>query len=140
MIAPYSSYYPPSYGGYNPYQQTMPQYQQNVQQSNGNGIQWVQGIAGAKAYSLGANQSIQLMDSESQTFYIKTCDASGMPSLRIFDYVERTPQNAPTAPQTGGVDMSLYVTRAELDERIAALRAPTKEVRANAERTVSNAE
>lgn len=136
-MTPYG-YYPASYNSpYNPYQQAVPQYQQ---QSSGNGIQWVQGIAGAKAYSLGANQSIQLMDSESQTFYIKTCDASGMPSLRIFDYVERTPQNAPTAPQTGGVDMSLYVTRAELDERIAALRTPTKEVRANAERTVSNAE
>ena len=138
MIAPYSSYFPPSYGSYNPYQ-TAPQYQQ---QTNGNNIQWVQGIAGAKAYSLGANQTAQLMDSECQTFYIKACDASGMPSLRIFDYVERTPQNAPKQPQTGGIDTSAFITRAEFEERIAALTAPTTkaEVKNNAERTVSVAE
>ena len=140
MIAPYS-YYPPSYGGYNPYQQTMPQYQQNAQQSSGNGIQWVQGEAGAKAFSVGAGQSMLLMDSEGSTFYIKTCDASGMPSLRIFDYTERTAQNARTVPQSTPIDTSLFVTRAELDERLAALTAPvTREVKQNVERTVSNAE
>lgn len=119
MIAPYSSYYPTSY---NPYPQTMPQYQQP--QNSGNGITWVQGEAGAKAFSLGAGQSVLLMDSENAVFYIKSTDGSGMPSLRIFDYTERTAQNARTAPQSAPIDTSLFVTRAELDERLAALTAP----------------
>lgn len=136
-MTPYG-YYPASYNSpYNPYQQAVPQYQQN----SGNGITWVQGEAGAKAYSLGAGQSVLLMDSENTVFYIKSTDGSGMPSLRIFDYTERTAQNARTVPQSTPIDTSLFVTRAELDERLAALTAPTaREVKPNAERTISSAE
>lgn len=119
-MQPYS-YYPATYG-YNPYMQY--QQPQTVQPTQSSGIQWVQGEAGAKAFSVGAGQSMLLMDSEGSTFYIKTCDASGMPSLRIFDYTERTAQNAPAKPQTGGIDTSLFVTRSEFEERIAALTAP----------------
>lgn len=36
------------------------------------------------------------MDSESNSFFIKSADTSGMPlPLRIFDYQERTAQQAP---------------------------------------------
>lgn len=134
-MQPYNSYYPNAYGAgistYNPYQPQMPQYQQPAQtmptvaQPAQNGIQWVQGEAGAKAFSMGAGQSVLLMDSETNAFYIKSTDNSGMPlPLRIFDYTERTAQNAPTAPQTAGIDTSAFVTRAELDERLAAFTAP----------------
>lgn len=132
----YNNYFPATYGGmnaYNPYQPQIPQYQQPTPQTMPtaaqpaqNGIQWVQGEAGAKAFFIGAGQSVLLMDSESNAFYIKSTDSSGMPlPLRIFDYTERTAQNAPTAPQTAGIDTSAFVTRAELDERLAALTAPT---------------
>lgn len=58
------------------------------------------------------------MDSESNTFYIKSADASGMPMpLRIFDYKERNPEPAPAQ----GVDMSAYVTREELEKKLAEL-------------------
>lgn len=56
-----------------------------------NGIIWVQGEAGAKAYLTVPGASVLLMDSENNTFYIKSSDQSGMPLLlRIFDYTERT--------------------------------------------------
>jgi hypothetical protein len=104
------------------YQQPM----QAAQPAQNNGIQWVQGETGAKAFVIGAGQSVLLMDSESNVFYIKSTDNSGMPlPLRIFDYTERAVQNAPTAPVTAQIDTSLFVTRAELDERLAALTAPT---------------
>lgn len=121
----YNSYFPTGYTGYNPYQM---QYQQPMQaaQPAQNGIQWVQGETGAKAFAIGAGQSVLLMDSESNVFYIKSTDNSGMPlPLRIFDYTERTAQNAPTVPVAAQIDTSLFVTRAELDERLAALTAPT---------------
>lgn len=127
-MQPYQSYYP-SYG-YNAYQQQMqqsPMMQQPTQPTQqNNGIQWVQGEAGAKAFNVGSGQSVLLMDSESNAFYIKSTDASGMPlPLRIFDYTERTAQNSPRAPQSAPIDTSLFVTRAELEERLAALAAPT---------------
>lgn len=115
----YNAYYPTGYAGYTGYQQ--PQMQQAQQ-----GIQWVQGIAGAKAYNIGAGQSVLLMDSESNAFYIKSTDPSGMPlPLRIFDYTERNAaQGATTAPQAAGIDTSLFVTHEELEARLAALSAP----------------
>lgn len=126
----YNSYFPATYGGYNPNpysgMQTCPQPMQTVQPVQNNGIQWVQGETGAKAFVIGAGQSVLLMDSESNVFYIKSTDNSGMPlPLRIFDYTERTAQNAPTAPVTAQIDTSLFVTREELEERLAALTAPT---------------
>lgn len=88
-------YYP---AGYQPMQiqpqvQQMPQMQNNV--SNGqSGILWVQGEAGAKAYPVGAGNSVLLMDTEDTVLYLKTVDQSGMPQpLRIFDLVERTAAN-----------------------------------------------
>lgn len=100
---------------YNFYQ---PNYLQNYnQQSN---IYWVQGIEGAKAYPVGAGNSILLMDSDNSAFYIKTADQAGVPSLRIFDYTERTDTKANT------VDLSAYVTRKEFDELLAKISSTDK--------------
>lgn len=55
-----------------------------------NGIIWVQGEAGAKSYMVAPNNTVQLWDSESQTIYLKSADASGMPSMRILDYTIRS--------------------------------------------------
>ena len=76
-----------------------------------NSIQWVQGVAGAKAYPVGAGQSVILMDSEQSLFYIKSTDASGIPKpLRVFDYTERVEKE----PE--------YVTKAELEAMLAELK------------------
>lgn len=80
-----------------------PQYQQN------NGIVWVQGEAGAKSYLVAPNQTVQLWDSEAQTIYLKSADASGMPSMKILDYTIR--EAAQPVSKIAGVD---YVTREEL--------------------------
>lgn len=75
-------------------------------------ITWVQGEAGAKSYLVGAGQTVLLMDSENQCFYIKSTDASGMPMpLRIFEYQEKTAPG--TVQKDPGIDMSAYITREE---------------------------
>lgn len=61
---------------------------QPAQQQNAS-IIWVQGEAGAKSYLVAPNQTVQLWDSESQTIYLKSADASGMPSIRTLDYTIR---------------------------------------------------
>ena len=102
-------------------QYQMPQIQQTAQPPQTNqGILWVQGEAAARSYLVAPNTTVLLMDSESQTFYLKSTDRSGMPMpLRIFDYTERTtqqnvPQNAQQAAQRVQEDLdSKYVTREE---------------------------
>lgn len=85
---------------------------QNGQQAANNGLVWVQGIEGAKAHVTAPGVPALLMDSESERFFIKTTDASGMPMpLRIFEYKEITDTPAKTAP-----DMSGYVTRDEFEQ------------------------
>ena len=87
-----SGIYPTNF--YNP-QYSQSNIPQTPMQSNNN-IIWVQGINGAKSYQVAPNTSVQLWDSESQTIYIKSADASGIPSIKIIDYTFRdnAPQNA----------------------------------------------
>ena len=112
--------YQPMYPQYNylPQQQVVSQPQQND-----TGILWVQGEAGAKSWAVAPGKSVMLMDSESNTFYIKSSDQSGMPMpLRIFDYTERnTQQTQPQVAQHQDIDTSRFVTREEFDRRLSEL-------------------
>lgn len=87
---------------------------------------WVQGEAGAKAYPVAPGSSVILMDSESNVFYIKSADQSGMPTMRTFEYRERTAaQNPPV--QAAQQPQGDYVTRSEFDalrQQIYALIQP----------------
>ena len=96
----------------------------NAMQNGNGGLIWVQGEAGAKSYLVAPGTNIMLMDSESQVFYIKSADASGMPlPLRVFDYTERvaTPPQAanPAAQGANAFDPSNYITRDEFERRMA---------------------
>ena len=133
----------PYYGNYNQFYQPplqdnlsqmrnnqymqMPQMQpmqQAQNQQSSNGIIWVQGEEGAKAYMVAPGNSVLLMDSENSAFYIKSTDNSGMPMpLRIFDYVERNAKQ-----QTQNIKPNVeYVTRQEFD----ALSARINDIMAN---------
>ena len=79
---------------YQPAQIYYPQVQQPQPQQN-NPIIWVQGEAGAKSYLVAPNTTVQLWDSENQTIYLKSADASGMPSIKVLDYSIRS--DAPQA-------------------------------------------
>ena len=127
-MASYNPYFPT---GYNPYQPAM-QFQQPQQQNSG--LTWVQGIEGAKSHFVEPGRSALLMDSESNSFFIKSADTSGMPlPLRIFDYKERTVQQAPQQPTAAVIDTSSYITREEFEQRIAQITAPTERTESNVE-------
>lgn len=124
--------YQPMYPQYNyvpqqQYNQSVMQQPQMIQQPqmqqpvNDTGILWVQGEAGAKSWAVAPGKSVMLMDSESNTFYIKSSDTSGMPMpLRIFDYTERTAQqqSQPQVVQHQDFDTSKFVTWEDLDRRL----------------------
>lgn len=111
------NYYPSYQAQYQPQFQYQPQPPQNS-------ILWVQGIEGAKAYPVGAGNSVLLMDSDSPHLYIKSADNTGLPSLRVFEYTEITDKKE----EKPKVDMSVYVTKDELQEVIATLKPKKKKV------------
>lgn len=95
--------------------------QQNVapvqqQQNNGSSLIWVQGIEAAKSFMVAPNTTVLLMDSESQRFYLKSSDASGMPlPLRTFEYTETTQNAQKPASDVPTVDYSSFATKAEFE-------------------------
>ena len=90
------------------------------------GIIWVSGEAGAKAYLVAPNNTVQLWDSESQTIYLKSADACGMPTIKTLDYTVRDTQ----APQIDAISNKTYYATLEdiksLNERISALEGKKK--------------
>lgn len=130
----YAPFYQPSYYG-NPAQnrQYPQQYQQPVvqPQQSGNGLIWVQGEAGAKSYMVVPGNTVMLMDSESERFYIKSADASGMPlPLRVFAYQELTQQGVQAPVVVEQPNPNNFITRDEFEQRIASLTSQ-KEVATN---------
>lgn len=121
MAYPYYPYQPNYFSG--TYQTpTLPQ--NNTQ----NGVNWVQGEAGARSWLTAPNSTVLLMDSESDKFYLKTTDASGMPQpLRVFEYRETTQNAKSGANQPQTVNSSNYVTKAEFDDLRGKVDALMKE-------------
>ena len=122
----YGNMFPAGYG--QQYYPQYPQMQQQIQQpqqipqgqqmqSGASSLTWVQGLAGAKSYLVAPNSTVQLWDSEAPRIYLKSADASGMPSMRILSYKEIKSENGADNDVTDGVK-SDYVTRTELDEII----------------------
>lgn len=96
--------------GYQPMQNYYSQ--QPVQQPvNNSGIIWVQGEAGAKSYLVAPNSTVQLWDSEEQVIYLKSADASGMPSMKILDYTIRENSQPNVAKP---IDTDMYATKEQL--------------------------
>lgn len=121
----YNNYFP---AGYQPMYPTQPNAyptQMNVgnnQPNTQSALTWVQGEGAAKSYLVAPGCTVALFDNESQTIYIKSADASGMPSMRILDYTFRdsTPQNKQVSHSA---DFAKQSDVDYLKEEIEALRA-----------------
>ena len=104
------------------YQPVYPQNAYPTQPSaQGGGLIWVQGEAGAKSYLVAPNQTVQLWDSEAQTIYLKSADASGMPSIKVLDYTVRDAAQKPVS-----TPVSDYATKEDIsiiNNEINALKA-----------------
>lgn len=76
------------------------------------GVQWVSGEQEARNWMIAPNSAVALWDSSAPTVYLKQSDASGKPSLKIYDLVERV--EAPAAPAATS-NIADFVTRKEFD-------------------------
>lgn len=117
MAYPYYPYYPTQN---NAFQNVgnVGMNQPNVQSS----LIWVQGINAAKSYPVAPNTSVPLFDSEANVVYIKSADASGMPSIKILDYNVRDNESrrAESVPQ---MDFVTHNELADIQKEIDALKA-----------------
>lgn len=119
------------------YQQSVPQMQQNVSaqpmqmpipptpQKPTNDIIWVQGLEGAKGYLVAPNNTVVLWDTENPVIYVKSADASGIPSMRVLDFTERntdtsnSSKNAPTTHECTCGDK--FATKEQINDLKAKL-------------------
>ena len=117
--------YPIGYPYYQPYQ--MPQYQQQAQQQPQGmtpptvhaDIVQVSGEQEAAAFPVAAGASQMMVAKDDSMIFVKTAYANGQTNLEV--YIKR-----PQRPVEKPVDFSLYVTREELESRLAALTAPKR--------------
>ena len=138
---PYPYYYQP----YQPYQPPMAdqltqlrqnQYQPNMQQGFQQTQQpaqptiqsmiWVNGLNDAKNYLIAPNSAVTLWDSNSPVVYLKQADASGKPSMKIYDLVERN-QRPVQATQAQAVEYAPLSRLEALEARLDALAATKTE-------------
>ena len=134
-----------AYYGYQPYQMYQPpmadqlmqlrqnQYQPNMQQvpqqQAAPSIVWVQNEMEAANYLVAPNSAVTLWDSNAPVVYLKQADASGKPSMKIYDLVERT-QRPVQAAQAPSVEYAPLSRLEALEAKLTALEAtreqPTK--------------
>ena len=120
----YNNGFPMSYQPMQYYPQSNVYQVQPQQQQQNSSIIWVQGEAGAKSYLVAPNTTVQLWDSESQTIYLKSADASGMPSIKVLDYTIRSsaPEAAVAAISGSGNNYITLEDLKPLQRQIDAIR------------------
>lgn len=95
-------YYP-----YQPYQ-PMQTYQPYIPQPQN--IIWVSGEQEAQMYPIAPNNAVTLWDKSGSAVYVKSADATGKPTMRVYGLVERS--DSVSAPE-GNVPQ--YATKTELE-------------------------
>ena len=123
-----------------PMQQNIPAQQMQMpipptSQKPSNELIWVQGLEGAKGYLVAPNNTVVLWDTENPVIYVKSADASGIPSMRVLDFTERnadtsnSPKNAPKTHEcTCGDKFATKEQLSDLREKLDDLTAKYEEL------------
>lgn len=112
-----------------------PQQFQPQQNSPAPSIVWVQSEQEALNYLVAPNSAVTLWDSNSPVVYLKQADASGKPSMKVYDLVERNsrPAQAPPTPAVEYAPLSrLEALEARLNELAEIKEAPKAAKKATA--------
>lgn len=123
MAFPYYNPYQPQYQTYYPYQPI----QQPVQQqpynpvANQSGIIWVSGPNEASMYPIAPNNAVALWSRDGKTIFLKSADATGKPSMKTYDLVERAETASDGVAETDG-KQTAYATKDELKTVVDAVR------------------
>lgn len=131
-----ANYYPNLYQPYAGFQY-FPQIQQLPQYSSAapaqpqapqisTGILWVSNEQEAQNYPVAPNNAVALWDSSSPVIYLKQTDASGKPSIKIYDLKERTDPSLEAAKQPAA--NINYAEKSELESLRNELKNLRKEL------------
>ena len=117
----------PYYPAYQPYGGYYPQNQQQNQVIPASGIIWVSGAQEAQMYPVAPNNAVALWEQSGKTIFLKSADATGKPTLRVYDLVERseTPQNGKEEAPDKKV---IYATKDDLGELFGAIKGLTGDI------------
>lgn len=115
MAYPFYQTYQPQYPQYYPYQQQ----QYTAAQS---GIIWVSGLQEAQMYPLAPNTAVALWGRDGKTVYMKQADATGKPSIKVYDLVERA-ESASGESSAAEVKLPAYATKDELGAVAVAVKS-----------------
>lgn len=107
-----------------PQQQIQPVAPYQPQTSQSQNMIWVQGDIGAKSFLVSPNTTVPLWDSEAHKIYLKSADASGMPTTKVLNYTieeQSLEQSSQGNTNTNNnqpvvVNNPEYVTKADLEE------------------------
>lgn len=123
MAFPYYQTYQPQYtqyfpANYQPIQQPQQPYNPVANQS---GIIWVSGDQEASLYPLAPNNAVALWARDGKTIYLKSADATGKPSMKVYDLVERTETASDGVSESDG-KLPAYATKDELKAVVDAVK------------------
>lgn len=130
MAYPYQSYQNPWQQGYYPmyqqpqYQQVQQPVQQSVQQTQpmySSGIIWVSGLMEAQAYPIAPNNAVALWAKDGKTIFLKQADATGKPTMTVYDLVERA-ETASDGVSTSDGKLPAYATKDELSAVVGVVK------------------
>ena len=123
----FGGYYPQGYQPVAQPQMVQPQQMQPTQMPVANqapstsGIIWVSGAQEAQMYPVAPNNAVALWENSGKLIYLKQADATGKPTMRIYELVERSEASA-TAPGATDEKTPDYASR----EDVAALAGAVK--------------
>lgn len=84
-------------------------------------IIWVRSYDEASNYPVAPNAAVQLWDANNPVVYLKQADASGRPTLKTYDLVERA-EGASTVSNAGEGKQDAYATKDELAAVVGAVQ------------------
>ena len=130
---PAYNYFPATYQPYyypQNYQQPIQQnYQQPVQQTNQSSLVWFSGSEKeAFDYPVAPNNAVTLWSTTSPVVYKKVADASGKPTLTIYDLVERTSSGSASV-ESSECKCTEYATKSEIDTLSRDFEAVKSEIK-----------
>lgn len=121
----YNPYFPVNYyqqAYYQPQPQIQPQIQPQQIQPQQSSIIWISGEREAQMYPVAPNNAVTLWSQTEPVVYLKQADATGKPTLKIYDLVERN-KSANTGISSADDKVPTYATKDELSAVIGAVKS-----------------
>lgn len=113
----YQNYFPATYQPY--------QFPQQPVQQNTSSILWVRDSQEAAMYPVAPNNAVALWDSSAPAIYLKQADASGRPTIRTYDLVERVDAKESYATKTEMAALANLVNA--VDNKVNSLKESLKQ-------------